>query len=445
MSWLDRISSFFSNLFGESPVRPLRTSEVTRSIKPRTVVNDATDYGVAIEQAAVTPGAWYWQVVRVHHLTPEENSGNHHIYLDVLDSENPSADAPDGQRVNNARLKVTWDGGEQVVVVDKPANEPGTNFPMWKWQVCAVQALGLPDQELPSDRVTGIHTGHPDEAAGNTLFHHSFGVTFCRVQAPAAVYTDSVIYGVIHNASGRTALLRRNGEVAASQVIGSDGVTAGDGAFRFTDLGAGEYTIAVEGTSLHSDAKTLNGQDQVRVELTLVIAESVISGRVHHGAARTVVLTEDGAETARQAVASDETYRFTGLAAGSYRVAVSGTQVASGVLALDGENSVTADLTAPAEGKRLAQYVLFGQAGQPATDANLLLAQDYLLTFGPTFGFSPTEAAEAGIVTIIADTDAVSSQVEADLAAGGAVVQRLAGNVETVAADLANRIQRGQP
>ena len=59
------------------------------------------------------------------------------------------APALDGAaRVNGARLRVTWDGGEQIVTVDKPANEPGTNFPMWKWQVCAAEALGLPRDVL---------------------------------------------------------------------------------------------------------------------------------------------------------------------------------------------------------------------------------------------------------------------------------------------------------
>jgi hypothetical protein len=47
-----------------------------------------------------------------------------------------------------------------------------------------VWALGQPGGELPSDVVTGIHTGHPDEGIGNTLFHHSFGIIFQKVQAP---------------------------------------------------------------------------------------------------------------------------------------------------------------------------------------------------------------------------------------------------------------------
>ena len=148
----------------------------------------------------------------------------------------PRIQVPWAGRSTEARARITWDGGEQIVTIDKPLNEPGANCPMWKWQVCDVDALGLPAEELPSDRVTGMHTGHPDEAPGNTLFHHSFSVTFLKVRKPDQVYTDSGIYGVIHNAAGRTAQLLRAETVVSSQVV------AGDETFRFTDLGAGEYT-----------------------------------------------------------------------------------------------------------------------------------------------------------------------------------------------------------
>jgi hypothetical protein len=400
-------------------------------------VNDAVAYGVAIEPATVAPGAWYWQAVRVHHLTPEENGGRHHIFLDVFDPTLGTETNPLGGRVFNARLKVTWQGGEQIVTIDKPLNEPGTNFPMWKWQVCAVQALGLPGQELPSDRVTGLHTGHPDEAPGNTLFHHSFSITFCKVRVPEVARADSVIYGTIQGAAGRTAVLMREGETMATQVLGSDG------AFRFTDLAAGTYVIGIEGTPFRSDPIMVTGEDIVRVDLTL--AESVLSGRVRNGAGRTVILERDNEPVASALVEADESYRFANLPAGTYRVVVEGTPVRSGPVVLDGLNTGVADLVAPKAGKLLPYYVLFGPADQPATQANLLLAQEFLLTFGPTFGFSPEEAANAGMVTIIADTQAVSRQVELELGLDGTPVQRIAGSVAEVAAALAARVAAGQP
>jgi hypothetical protein len=421
----------------EEPVAPANA----RSTAPREVINDARAYGVAVEPAAVEPGGWYWQAVRVHHLAPEENNGNHHIYFDLRDPSlsEPAADTgPDGPRVYNARARVTWDGGEQTVVIDKPANEPGGNFPMWKWQVCAMQALGLPGAELPSDRVTGIHTGHPDEATGNTLFHHSFIVTFVKVQAPATVYRDSVIYGVIRNAAGRNALLLRGETTIAGQPV------AADEAFRFVDLPAGEYVVAVDGAALRSAPVRVTGADQAQLDLTLTIAESVIAGRVRNGRGRGLDLLAVGAMAASATVADDETYRFAGLPAGQYRVAISGTGVMSEPLALTGTDAATVDLVAPAAGKPLGHYVLFGPRGQPATEANLWLAQDYLQHFRLTFGFDPREAAHAGMVTIIASDDAVNTATEAELAADGTPVERIAGSVEQVAAALAARVANRQ-
>jgi hypothetical protein len=155
-------------------------------------------------------------------------------------------------------------------------------------------------------------------------------------------------------------------------------------------------------------------------------------------------LIRNNAEVATTVVATDETFRFAELGVGTHQIHLNGTRVISEPIALDGANAATADLVAPAEDKLLAHYVLFGPAGHPKTKANLLLALDYLLVLAPTFGFSATEAASAGLVTIIGGTDAVSAETEAGLAAGGATVQRIAGTPAEVAAALAQRIAAGQ-
>jgi hypothetical protein len=440
MGVFQRIGSWVKNLGGRrtEPASPM-LSPTLANTAPRDVINDAQAYGVAIVPATVALGAWYWQAVRVHHLTPEENSGNHHIYLDILDP----ATAPDpgsmGGRVFGARARITWEGGEQIVTIDKPLNEPGTNLPLWKGQVCDVIALGLPGEELASDRVTGMHTGHPDEGTGNTLFHHSFSVTFLKVRNPDVVYTNSVVYGVIHNAAGRTAQLLRGDTVVATQVV------AADETFRFASLGAGEYVVAVADTQLRSTSVRVNGQDQAQLDLTLLQAESAVSGRIRNGAGHTLSLTRNGAQIATSPVAADETYRFAGLSAGTYRIAVAGTQIISAPVTLTGTDTVTVDLVAPAAGQVLAHYVLFGPADQPATRAYLLLAQEYLLAFAPSFGFRAEEAAGADKVTILAGFDAVDAAAEGRLTAAGIAVQRIAGSVAEVAAALAARIAAGKP
>jgi hypothetical protein len=120
----------------------------------------------------------YWRVVGVHHLTGAENMGNHHIYADVLDEE--------GNRVNKARLVLFQENAAPVfAVVDKPVTEAGTNFPLWKADKATVAVAWPDDGPLPSEQVTGLSTGHPDEEVGNTLFHHSFYVVFQRANIPA--------------------------------------------------------------------------------------------------------------------------------------------------------------------------------------------------------------------------------------------------------------------
>lgn len=438
MTIFEQIARAFGKIFRPRVKAFPEQAQPVRSTGPRVVVNDALAYGVSIVNAAPAPGAWYWQAVRVHHLTPEENNGNHHIFLDLLDPTLGDGQNPDGERLFGARVRLAWDGGEQTITIDRPLSEPGANFPIWRWQVCSAQALGLQGQELPSDRVTGMHTGHPDEAPGNMLFHHSFSVTFVKVQAPAEQYADSVIYGVIRGAGGRIVLLLREDAAVASQPLSAEG------GFRFTDLPAGAYVLAIEGTAFRSDPVPVDGRAQAQLDLQLALAESVISGRVRNGAGRTLRLLREEAEIAATTVAADETYRFAGLAAGAYRILFADVEAGSTRLDLDGIAAVTADFVAPALGKPLLHYVLFAPAEDQAALANLLLAGDYLLAFTPSFGFSPDEAAGAGLVTIIAGPDAVPAEIEAQLAADGIPVQRIAGAVGEVAAALAARIAAHQ-
>lgn len=238
-----------------SPLVPPKAPEEDLAVSDE-VINDAVAYGVSIAVADVPVGATYWRAVRVHHLTPDENHGNHHIFLDALDEA--------GRRVYGARARVTWEGGEQVVTVDKPLNEPGANFPMWKWQVCAVEMLGL-----PSDRVVNLHTAHPDEppGTGNTLFHHSFHIDFRRtVKAAPQPPAQSVIRGRVSRAAGKTLVLTRDGAAVASTVLDAAGE------FSFTGLPAGAYQLLVEGTGVQSALLTVDGTNTVTVDLELPAA-----------------------------------------------------------------------------------------------------------------------------------------------------------------------------
>jgi len=127
-------------------------------------------YGVGV--VALRGTIPHWRCIGVHHLTGTENRGKHNCYLDCLDE--------DGKRFASGRFSLAAEGEDihREFGVDKPGNEPANNFPMWRGGRYSVSMV---DPELPSEVVTGLHSGHPDEDSGNTLFHHSFYVVFQRV------------------------------------------------------------------------------------------------------------------------------------------------------------------------------------------------------------------------------------------------------------------------
>lgn len=128
--------------------------------------NDALHRGIRVDTVSLTEGDLYWRVDGVHLLTASENAGKHHIYADVLRN---------GSRVNGARLKIEKVGGKtEYAVIDKPAEEPGTNFPLYANDVATLSV----DDSIPSERVTGLRTTYADGEPGNTWGHHSFYVVF---------------------------------------------------------------------------------------------------------------------------------------------------------------------------------------------------------------------------------------------------------------------------
>jgi drug/metabolite transporter (DMT)-like permease len=220
-------------------------------------VNDAVAYGVEVQPVQVEKGQRYWKVIKVYHLSPVENHANHNVYVDLLDE--------DGNRVYGAKARATWQGGQGEVTIDKPENEPGTNLPLWKHQVVAIEGVGL-----PSDKVLNLHSGHPDEpgppAWGNTLFHHSFYVAFQRTikEGGEPPRENSVIQGTVTNGAGMTIVLSSGGQTVASKVIGADG------RYRFANLPAGSFTVAVSGTDVSQANIRTDGTNVVTVNLTVV-------------------------------------------------------------------------------------------------------------------------------------------------------------------------------
>jgi hypothetical protein len=118
---------------------------------------------------------------------------------------------------------------------------------------------------------------------------------------------------------------------------------------EFAPLGAGVYLIQPEGIEAVAQI-TVDGSRVSWVRFTKTAGEavhnSIIEGRVRNGAGRTIVLTGPDSEK-RVTITADGAYRFEGLAAGIYRVAVVESDVARDGIVLDGLNQVTVDLALP--------------------------------------------------------------------------------------------------
>lgn len=119
----------------------------------------------------VTNEGPHYQIIGVHHLTPDENRGNHHLYISVVDST--------GKR-NQELVEWGWVGQtpQQIVrpvVLDKPPNEPDGNIGMGQGQIVWAKVLGK-----LSDTISNCTTLLPDEGPNNwnSIGHHSYYVVF---------------------------------------------------------------------------------------------------------------------------------------------------------------------------------------------------------------------------------------------------------------------------
>jgi hypothetical protein len=153
-------------------------------------INDAAEqYGVGIRQAIIPEGQEYWRIIGVHHLLPDENMGNHNLFVDALNENGIRVPPP-------LYAGWTWEGRRDDEIarpglLDKPLNEPATNFAMSFGQIISVWILGpTEDSKDLSDTIYNVHTNHsdeptPDGSPQNSIGHHSFYVVFQRTKGAA--------------------------------------------------------------------------------------------------------------------------------------------------------------------------------------------------------------------------------------------------------------------
>lgn len=119
-----------------------------------------------------------YQIIGIHKLSPDENDGKHHLYMDVVNQQ--------GKRIPE-KVQWGWMGQREdeianPVVLDKPLNEPSGNISLGGFQVVWAKVLGK-----VSDTVSNVTTGLPDEGPGNTWGHHSYYVVWVWVQSTPPV------------------------------------------------------------------------------------------------------------------------------------------------------------------------------------------------------------------------------------------------------------------
>lgn len=141
--------------------------------------NQATQYGVTVQQAEPDESGCAWRVEGVRHLPAGENGGRHHVFVDAYDE--------DGRGLRGRQdMRVAWDwdgrhGDEEAkpAPFEKSAPEPMANIALGHGQVARVWIEG---DNTPSDVVANLHTNHDDEGEGVTRFHHSFAVVFRKAR-----------------------------------------------------------------------------------------------------------------------------------------------------------------------------------------------------------------------------------------------------------------------
>jgi PKD repeat protein len=142
-------------------------------------VSDPVDvppiYGITIHlPPIVSPGERWWKLVKLHHLTCEENAGKHNLFTAFYYA--------DGLRVEQGwQNKVGWAknahiSGELPLEKNETIGQDWIhgNLDLYWNDNASLEYLNLDGSLFQIQRISGVHTRHPDECPGNTLGHHSF-------------------------------------------------------------------------------------------------------------------------------------------------------------------------------------------------------------------------------------------------------------------------------
>jgi hypothetical protein len=126
---------------------------------------------VRLEEAQVSPGQWYWRLIRTKW---QEESGNHHIYVEVLDEH--------GNRSIGQTIVIEYGGSphyETYPLPDKLGEEYAYNFVMEGLLGSYNVYIGGGE---PSDKIYGVGLGTRQDPY--RTHHTCFFLTFQRTYQP---------------------------------------------------------------------------------------------------------------------------------------------------------------------------------------------------------------------------------------------------------------------
>jgi hypothetical protein len=134
------------------------------------IYNDAPhSFNTLMDVSIISPANSAWRVLGIHKLTPEENAGNHNLFLEVLCKQN--------EREGMRAVYFDWQGREPG------QNAPGPIFMSQKGpnelvDIAIFAGMRVKVWIQNGDRAEWFHSEWPDEAPGNTFGHHSFFLCF---------------------------------------------------------------------------------------------------------------------------------------------------------------------------------------------------------------------------------------------------------------------------
>ncbi len=384
-------------------------------------------------------------------LAPAETGNSNHISGQVLDA--------DGKPLDDVTVRMSWTGAA-----------PDMKFPTVQSGQSPFKARGY-FEFIHTPGVFSVEVvdpAHESEVADNLITADmpqrprpiSYEVTFQLMTAARPALTRSVIAGRIPGGplNGAVTLSGGGGEPQARRLDQQR-------TFRFDGLSAGIYQVSLEGVGVIAEELILNGTDEASVDFPM---QGQISGRVlPANAGEKVMLTCQEYSIRKVAVTgADGVYRFAGLPADSYTLALEASDLPAQKISLDGRRltegpvferhstpapeplpvvpppPVTpppvippppADSPPPAGTKALRHYMLLDNSDPATTAQRLILAQDYILRTKVTVGYDGDAVTAAERVTIVGP---VAPQVIQALAAAHTPVQRVSGDLDKIRQEL---------